>query len=146
MEILIGVLEEGLIYAVIALGIYITYKILDFPDLSVDGTFPLGGAVTAALLSVKVIPVLALLFSFICGALAGIVTGLIHVKTESTRSFVRHHHHDRTLFRKLKNSRKAMVPLFRRTTVFKRDRDYARAGRPETVHDGDHQLVIVLVR
>lgn len=51
MEIIIGVFEEGLIYALIALGIYITYKILDFPDLSVDGTFPLGGALTAALLT-----------------------------------------------------------------------------------------------
>ena len=42
MSIIIGVIEEGLIYAIMALGLYITYKILDFPDLSVDGTFPLG--------------------------------------------------------------------------------------------------------
>ena len=46
--IIFGILEEGLVYAIMALGVYITYKILDFPDLSVDGTFPLGGAVTAA--------------------------------------------------------------------------------------------------
>ena len=46
--ILFGILEEGLVYAVMALGVYITYKILDFPDLSVDGTFPLGSALTAA--------------------------------------------------------------------------------------------------
>ena len=46
--IIFGILEEGLVYAIMALGVYITYKILDFPDLSVDGTFPLGAAVTAA--------------------------------------------------------------------------------------------------
>ena len=42
--IIFGILEEGLVYAIMALGVYITYKILDFPDLSVDGTFPLGAA------------------------------------------------------------------------------------------------------
>ena len=42
MSILLGILEEGLIYAILALGVYITYSILDFPDLSVDSTFPLG--------------------------------------------------------------------------------------------------------
>ena len=46
--ILLGILEEGLVYAIMTLGVYITYKILDFPDLSVDGTFPLGAAITAA--------------------------------------------------------------------------------------------------
>ena len=50
MAILLGIFEEGLIYAIMALGVYITYKILDFPDLSVDGTFPLGAALTAGLI------------------------------------------------------------------------------------------------
>ena len=50
MIILLGVLEEGLVYAIMALGVYITYKILDFPDLSVDGTFPMGAAFTATLI------------------------------------------------------------------------------------------------
>ena len=45
--IIFGIFEEGLVYAIMALGVYITYKILDFPDLSVDGTFPLGAALTA---------------------------------------------------------------------------------------------------
>ena len=48
MTLILGILEEGLIYAVMALGVYITYKILDFPDLSVDSTFPLGAAFTAS--------------------------------------------------------------------------------------------------
>ncbi|MDD3569910.1 MAG: ABC transporter permease [Lachnospiraceae bacterium] len=80
MGIIIGVLEQGLIYGVMALGIYITYKILDFPDLTVDGSFPMGAAVTAALLTKGVNPYLALLVSFLAGAVAGICTGLIHVK------------------------------------------------------------------
>ena len=58
MSIIIGVIEEGLIYAIMALGLYITYKILDFPDLSVDGTFPMGAAVTAMLILKGVHPAL----------------------------------------------------------------------------------------
>ena len=80
MSIILGILEEGLIYAILALGEYITYSILDFPDLSVDSTFPLGAAVTAALLVAGVPAPAALLLSFCSGILAGITTGLIHVK------------------------------------------------------------------
>lgn len=77
---IIGILEEGFAYGILALGIYITYKILDFPDLSVDGTFPLGGAITVLLIRSGANPILALLISFLIGALAGIITGIIHVK------------------------------------------------------------------
>lgn len=77
---IIGIFEEGFAYAVLALGVYITYKILDFPDLSVDGTFPLGGAVTVVLISAGYNPLFALLLSFLTGAVAGIITGIIHVK------------------------------------------------------------------
>ena len=80
MTIILGIFEEGLIYAIMALGVYITYKILDFPDLSVDGTFPLGSALTASLIVKGISPVLALPLSFLAGSLAGCVTGLIHVK------------------------------------------------------------------
>lgn len=78
--ILQGILKEGMIYAIMALGVYITYKILDFPDLSVDGTFPLGSAVTAMLLVKDVNPYIAMLVSMLAGAVAGMVTGIIHVK------------------------------------------------------------------
>ncbi|NLO10110.1 MAG: ABC transporter permease, partial [Clostridiales bacterium] len=78
--IIIGIFEEGLAYAILALGVYITYKILDFPDLSVDGTFPLGGAITVVLISAGLNPLLTLLLSFLIGAIAGIITGVIHVK------------------------------------------------------------------
>jgi putative ABC transport system permease protein len=80
INIAVGVAEEGLVYAILAFGVYITYKILDFPDLSVDGTFPLGGAVAAVLLLKGFNPLLTLLFAFIAGMLAGTLTGLIHVK------------------------------------------------------------------
>ena len=80
MTILTGILEEGLIYAIMALGVYITYKILDFPDLSVDGTFPMGAALTAIAIVSDVPPILTLPLAFLAGALAGCVTGFIHVK------------------------------------------------------------------
>lgn len=69
-----------MIYAIMALGVYITYKILDFPDLTVDGSFPLGAAVTCILISKGVNPYLTMPASFLAGALVGMITGLIHVK------------------------------------------------------------------
>ena len=84
MDILLNIfrvtLEEGLMYALLAMGVYITYSILDFPDLSVDGTMPMGAVVTAVLIIAGVNPWLCLLISFVLGMLAGTVTGLLHVK------------------------------------------------------------------
>ena len=74
------VFEMGFIYAVVALGVYITYKILDFPDLSVDGTFPLGGVVFSVLLVAGCPWPVAMIVSFVAGCAAGFVTGLLHVK------------------------------------------------------------------
>lgn len=69
-----------MIYAIMALGVYITYKILDFPDLTVDGSFPMGAAVTCILISKGMNPYLTLPISFLAGAVVGMITGLIHVK------------------------------------------------------------------
>ena len=80
MGVIIGVLEQGFIYGIVALGIYITYKILDFPDLTVDGSFPMGAAVSAILIVNGANPYFALVVSFAVGILAGICTGIIHVK------------------------------------------------------------------
>ncbi|MEG0354232.1 MAG: ABC transporter permease [Lachnospiraceae bacterium] len=80
MDLLITIVEQGLIYGILALGVYITYKILDFPDLTVDGSFPLGAAITAAMITRGVNPYLTLLISCMAGVTAGICTGLIHVK------------------------------------------------------------------
>lgn len=80
MDLIITILEQGLIYSILALGVYITYKILDFPDLTVDGSFPLGAALSAALITRGVNPYLTLFASFFGGVVAGVCTGLIHVK------------------------------------------------------------------
>ena len=78
--IIIGIIEQGLIYGIMAMGIYISYKILNFPDLSVDGTFPLGAAVSAAMMVAGINPWLCLLAAFFCGCIAGAVTGFFNVK------------------------------------------------------------------
>lgn len=80
VNILIGIVEEGLMYALLAMGMYITYSILDFPDLSVDGTFPLGAVLTGVLILHGVNPWLCLVISFAAGMLAGTLTGLMNVK------------------------------------------------------------------
>jgi putative ABC transport system permease protein len=74
------VLREGFIYSLMAMGVLITYKILDFPDLSVDGTFPLGACVTAALIAAGCNPWLACLIAALAGAAMGCVTGILHVR------------------------------------------------------------------
>ena len=80
LDLIISTLTQGFIYAMLSYGIYITYKILDFPDLTVDGSFPLGAAVTALLLVKGVNPYLTLLAALAVGAAAGFVTGFIHVR------------------------------------------------------------------
>ena len=106
MTLLISVLEQGMIYAIMALGIYITYKILDFPDLTVDGSFPMGAAIAAVLISKDFNPVLTLPICFLAGAVVGTLTGLIHV-AEGQRSSFRNHHDDGSLHRKLKDRGKS---------------------------------------
>ncbi len=74
-------LQMGLCFAVLALGVYISYSILDFPDLSVDGTFPLGGVFCTILMLHLSIPALpAIILSFLSGFAAGALTGMLHVK------------------------------------------------------------------
>ncbi len=80
MDLIINVLEQGFLFGIVAIGVYITYKILDFPDLSVDGTYPLGAAICAALLVKDVNPWVAVLIATIGGSLAGLATALLHVK------------------------------------------------------------------
>jgi len=79
MNVLIGIFEEGLIYAILAMGVLITYRVLDFPDLTVDSSFPLGAAVSAILTVNGWNPLATLVAAFFAGAAAGLVTGLIHV-------------------------------------------------------------------
>ncbi|MFW5986153.1 MAG: ABC transporter permease [Halanaerobiales bacterium] len=80
LNILHGTVEQGLAYALLAMGVYMTFRILDFPDLTVDGSFPLGAAVTAVLIVSGVNPFLATAFAFVAGTGAGVITGLINTK------------------------------------------------------------------
>ena len=122
--IIFGILEEGLVYAIMALGVYITYKILDFPDLSVDGTFPLGAAVTAAGIANglpfigTISPVAALFISFTVGALAGCIIGLIHVKLK-VRDLLSGIIVMTALYSiNLRIAGKANLPIFSKETIF----------------------------
>ncbi len=80
MQLVISVFEQGFIYSIMALGIYITYKILDFPDLTVDGSFPMGAAIAALLITKGVPAILTLPIAFAAGGFVGFLTGVIHVK------------------------------------------------------------------
>ena len=80
MEVILNALEQGLLFSLVAMGVYITYKILDFPDLSVDGTFPLGASISAAMLVQGINPWITILAATLGGACAGAVTGFLHVK------------------------------------------------------------------
>lgn len=73
-------LEQGLAYAILVLGVYLTFRVLDYPDLTVDGSFPLGAAVAATLITKGVHPLLATFSGFLGGALAGTVTGFLNTK------------------------------------------------------------------
>ncbi|MHA3684749.1 ABC transporter permease [Leucobacter sp. HY1910] len=77
---MIGALELGLIYGVMALGVYLTFRVLNFPDLTVDGSFTTGAATAAALITAGQSPVLATLAGAAVGLVAGAVTGLLHTK------------------------------------------------------------------
>ena len=140
MSIIIGVMEEGLIYAIMALGLYITYKILDFPDLSVDGTFPMGAAVTAMLILKGVHPALTLVLSFAAGLLAGCITGLIHVKLK-VRDLLSGIIMMTALYSiNLRIAGKATLPIFSKETIF--ENTFLDAAVPEAL---DPYLVCIIL-
>lgn len=84
INIAINVLEQASLFGLVAMGVYITYKILDFPDLSVDGTYPLGACIAAILLVKGVNPWIAIIASTLGGAVAGFITAFLHVKLKIT--------------------------------------------------------------
>lgn len=79
-QVLLGALSLGLMWAVMTIGVYISYRVLDIADLSVEGTLPLGAAVACMLISDGCDPYLASLAALLCGCLAGVCTGLLHTK------------------------------------------------------------------
>lgn len=80
IDIILGAIALGLLWAVMVQGVYLTYRILDIADLSVEGTLPLGAAVAARLISDGVNPWLATIAALCCGVVGGLITGLLHTK------------------------------------------------------------------
>ena len=80
IDVLISSITQGSVWAVMAIGVYITFRLLDIPDLSAEGTFPLGAAITAILMTNGVSPYIATLAAVVGGALGGLIAGLIHTK------------------------------------------------------------------
>ncbi|MBT3225477.1 MAG: ABC transporter permease [Deltaproteobacteria bacterium] len=76
----LGALEQGLVYGIMAIGVYLTFRILDFPDLTVDGSLPLGASITALALTSGINPFIALLLAGFGGFLAGMVTAILNTK------------------------------------------------------------------
>ena len=79
-QVLLGALSLGLLWAIMTIGVYITYRILDIADLTVEGSLPLGGAIACVLIANKVDPFLASFIALLGGCLAGLCTGLLHTK------------------------------------------------------------------
>ncbi len=75
-----GAVELGLVYAFVAIGVYLAFRVLDFPDLTVDGSFPLGAAVAAVLIIAGLNPWLAAAVAMVAGAVAGLVTAMLNVR------------------------------------------------------------------
>ncbi|NLY51818.1 MAG: ABC transporter permease [Firmicutes bacterium] len=80
LSALIGTLEQGLVYGIMALGVYITYRILHFADLTVDGSFPLGAAVAARFIAAGGSPLMGTVLAMAAGMLAGLTTGFLNTK------------------------------------------------------------------
>lgn len=119
MQLIVGILEEGLIYALVSFGAYITFKILDFPDMTVDGSFPFGMCITAVMIVNDIDPFITLPISFIAGCVAGAITGIIHVKLK-VRDLLSGIIVMTSLYSiNLRIAGKANVPIFQRPNIFK---------------------------
>ena len=77
---LISTISQGFVWAILGVGIFMTFRILDFPDMTTEGSFPLGGAVAVTLITNGVNPLLATLVAVLAGCLAGLATGLLYTK------------------------------------------------------------------
>ena len=75
-----GAIEIGLLYSLVAIGVYITFKVIDFPDLTVDGSFTLGAAVSSSMIFVDYDPYVSTICAFFSGSISGVVTGYLNVR------------------------------------------------------------------
>lgn len=143
MTLVLSVLEQGMIYSIMALGMYITYKILDFPDLTVDGSFPFGAALTASLIVKGVNPLLTLPICFAVGSVIGILTGIIHVKLK-IRDLLSGIIMMTALYSvNLAIAGKANVPFYQNETIF--DNDFFRTAFSENIYFLRKVILIALI-
>ena len=143
MQIILGVLTEGLVYAILSLGVYITYKILDFPDLSVDGTFPLGAAVTVTMILLGVPIPLAMLAATAAGVVFGVVTGIINVKFK-IRDLISGIIVMTALYSvNLRIAGKANVPLFSQQALF--ENDVLAKIFPEGMKQYSNLIILIII-
>lgn len=80
LSLILSTLWQGLLWGILALGVYLTYRVLDIADLTVEGSYPLGAAVAVSFIAGGGSPVIAVVLAFIAGSIAGVVTGLLHTK------------------------------------------------------------------
>lgn len=120
---MMGALEQGLLFAVMALGVYLTFRILNFPDLTVDGSFALGGAMAATLISEGTNPVLATLVATGGGALAGAFTGVLTTKGKINGLLAGILTMIALYSINLRIMGKSNVPLLRETTLYSMTKD-----------------------
>ena len=123
----LGSIEEGLVYGLTALGMYITFRILSMPDLTVDGTFPLGAAVAATLITTGVSPVSATAVALLAGCAGGLITGFLHTKLRITGLLAGILSMSALYSMNLRIMGRSNVPLLRRPTIF---RQIEEAGVP----------------
>jgi len=143
MVLMQSVLEQGMIYAIMALGVYITYKILDFPDLTVDGSFPMGAAITAVLISKDFNALLTLPICFAAGALVGVLTGLIHVKLK-VRDLLSGIIMMTALYTvNLRVAGRANLPIYNKSTIF--DNDFINQIFPDAVTSYKTIIIILVI-
>ena len=130
MQLIVGILEEGLIYALVSFGAYITFKILDFPDMTVDGSFPFGMCITAVMILNGIDPIITLIVSFIFGCVAGSITGLIHVKLK-VRDLLSGIIVMTSLYSiNLRIAGRANLPIFQKQNIFKNFELFNRLNSP----------------
>ena len=82
LNLLLTSIEQGLVFGIMALGVYVTFKVLDFPDLTVDGSFPLGAAVASIIIFNGGNPFFALFLAAIAGMIAGYITGFLNTRAK----------------------------------------------------------------
>lgn len=80
MSLITSTIGQGLLWGILALGLFLTFRILNFPDMTVEGTFPFGAAICVSSLTHGVNPILATILAFLGGMLTGLITGLLYTK------------------------------------------------------------------